>query len=61
MTLRSIDTCGNPKHIYIYTRNNAIIFKNSTTDLKLTVFIHIKIYNSKKILVFGLHFPASVA
>ena len=34
--------------------------KNSTTDLKLPKFIHIKIHNIKAILVSGLHFPSSV-
>ena len=40
--------------------NNEIIFKNRTTGLKLTIFIHIKIYKIKTILFSGLHFPSSV-
>ena len=40
--------------------DNEIIFKNSTTDLKLAIFIHIKIHKIKTILVSGLHFPSSV-
>ena len=45
---------------FLCTINNEIIFKNSTTDLKLAIFIHIKIYKIKTILVSGLHFPSSV-
>ena len=37
-----------------------IIFENSTTDLKLTIFIHIRINKIKTTLVSGLHFPSSV-
>ena len=40
--------------------NNKIIFKSSTTDLKLAIFIHTKIYIVKTILVSGFHFPSSV-
>ena len=45
---------------FVYTINNEIIFKNSMAGLKLTVFIHIKIYKMKTILALGLHFPSSV-
>ena len=34
---------------------NKLIFKNSATDWKLGIFIHIKIYKIKTILVSGLH------
>ena len=38
-----------------------LILKNGMTGLKLTTFIHIKIYNIKAILVLGLHFLSPVA
>ena len=45
---------------FLCTINNEIIFKSSTTGLKLTIFIHIKTCKIKTILVSGLHFPLSV-
>ena len=48
--------------INAFDRNvdNEIIFKNSTTDLKLAIFIHIKIHKIKTLLVSVLHFQSSV-
>ena len=37
-----------------------LILKNVMTGWKLTIFIHIKIYNIKTILVSGLHFLSPV-
>ena len=45
---------------FLCTINNEIVFKNSTTDLKLAIFMHIKIYKIKAVLVSGLQFPSSV-
>ena len=39
---------------------SSTIFKKSATDFKFAIFIHIKIYKIKTILVSGLHFPLSV-
>ena len=44
----------------IYVKIDEYTLKNSTTDLKLPIFIHIKIHKIKTILVSGLHFPSSV-
>ena len=41
--------------LLFYANVTFIIFKNSTTDLKLAIFNHIKI---KTILILGLHFPS---
>ena len=45
---------------FLCTINNEIIFKNSSAGLKSTIFIHIKIYKIKTILVSELHFLSSV-
>ena len=42
-----------------FQSNNTFIFKNSTTGLKWIIFIHIKIYKIKTVLVSGLYFPPS--